>query len=42
MVELDELVRVFGRGEGAVRALDGVTLSGTFSASPAAAMRAEE
>jgi putative ABC transport system ATP-binding protein len=35
MVELDDLVRVFGRGEGAVRALDGVTLSmarGTFTA----------
>ncbi len=34
-VELDDLVRVFGRGEGAVRALDGVTLSmqrGTFTA----------
>jgi putative ABC transport system ATP-binding protein len=35
MVDLDALVRVFGRGEGAVRALDGVTLSmarGTFTA----------
>ena len=35
MVELADLVRVFGRGEGAVRALDGVTLSmarGTFTA----------
>src|SRR3954469_22347135 len=35
MVELHALVRVFGRGEGAVRALDGVTLSlapGTFTA----------
>jgi ABC-type lipoprotein export system ATPase subunit len=35
MVELDEVVRVFGRGEGAVRALDGVSLSfapGTFTA----------
>jgi putative ABC transport system ATP-binding protein len=35
MVELDDLVRVFGRGDGAVRALDGVTLSlarGTFTA----------
>jgi putative ABC transport system ATP-binding protein len=35
MVGLSELVRVFGRGEGAVRALDGVTLSlarGTFTA----------
>ena len=34
-VELDDLVRVFGRGDGAVRALDGVTLSlepGTFTA----------
>ena len=34
-VELREIVRVFGRGEGAVRALDGVTLSlapGTFTA----------
>ena len=35
MVELDDVVRVFGRGEGEVRALDGVTLSlarGTFTA----------
>ena len=35
MVELDDLVRVFGRGEGAVRALDGVSLSlaeGSFTA----------
>ncbi len=35
MIELDELVRVFGRGDGAVRALDGVTLSlerGSFTA----------
>ena len=35
VVELHDLVRVFGRGEGAVRALDGVTLSlapGTFTA----------
>ena len=35
MVELDDLVRVFGRGEGAVRALDGVSLAlaeGTFTA----------
>jgi putative ABC transport system ATP-binding protein len=35
MVELDDVVRVFGRGEGAVRALDGVSLSmapGTFTA----------
>ena len=35
VVALDELVRVFGRGDGAVRALDGVTLSierGTFTA----------
>ena len=35
MIELDDLVRVFGRGEGAVRALDGVTLSldrGSFTA----------
>ena len=35
MVELDDLVRVFGRGEGAVRALDGVCLSfarGSFTA----------
>ncbi len=35
MVKLDELVRVFGRGEGAVRALDGVSLSlarGSFTA----------
>jgi putative ABC transport system ATP-binding protein len=35
MVELDDLVREFGRGEGAVRALDGVSLSltrGTFTA----------
>ena len=34
-VELNGLVRVFGRGEGAVRALDDVTLSlepGTFTA----------
>ena len=35
MVELHDLVRVFGRGEGAVQALAGVTLSmarGTFTA----------
>ena len=35
MVQLDDLVRVFGRGEGEVRALDGVSLSlapGTFTA----------
>ena len=35
MVELDDLVRVFGRGEGAVRALDGVNLAlaeGSFTA----------
>ena len=35
MVHLDEVVRVFGRGDGQVRALDGVTLSmarGTFTA----------
>jgi len=35
MIELEDLVRVFGRGEGAVRALDGVTLSldrGSFTA----------
>ena len=35
MVELTDLVRVFGRGEGEVRALDGVSLSlapGTFTA----------
>jgi putative ABC transport system ATP-binding protein len=35
MLELDDVVRVFGRGEGEVRALDGVTLSlapGTFTA----------
>jgi putative ABC transport system ATP-binding protein len=35
MVILDDLVRVFGRGEGEVRALDGVTLAlerGTFTA----------
>ena len=35
VVELHDLVRVFGRGEGAVRAIDGVTLSlapGTFTA----------
>jgi putative ABC transport system ATP-binding protein len=35
MVELADVVRVFGRGEGAVRALDGVTLSlarGSFTA----------
>ncbi len=35
MVDLDDVVRVFGRGEGAVRALDGVSLSmatGTFTA----------
>ena len=35
MVELTDIVRVFGRGEGAVSALDGVTLSldrGTFTA----------
>src|SRR5215218_4080690 len=35
MVHLDDVVRVFGRGEGQVRALDGVTLSmarGTFTA----------
>ena len=35
VVELHQLVRVFGRGEGAVRALDGVSLSlarGTFTA----------
>ena len=27
MVQLDDVVRVFGRGDGQVRALDGVTLS---------------
>src|SRR3954471_12922937 len=35
MVHLDDVVRVFGRGDGEVRALDGVTLSmerGTFTA----------
>src|SRR4051795_11822127 len=35
MVQLDDVVRVFGRGDGQVRALDGVTLSmarGTFTA----------
>src|SRR3954447_24187776 len=35
MVRLDDVVRVFGRGDGQVRALDGVTLSlaqGTFTA----------
>src|SRR5688572_29479258 len=35
MVRLHDVVRVFGRGEGAVRALDGVTLSldrGSFTA----------
>ena len=35
MVHLDDVVRVFGRGDGRVRALDGVTLSmaqGTFTA----------
>ena len=35
LLRLDELVRVFGRGEGAVRALDGVTLGfprGSFTA----------
>ena len=35
MVQLDDLVRVFGRGEGEVRALDGVSLllaPGTFTA----------
>jgi putative ABC transport system ATP-binding protein len=35
MVELEDVVRVFGRGEGAVRALDGVSLSfapGSFTA----------
>src|SRR3954447_18453695 len=35
MVHLDDVVRVFGRGDGQVRALDGVTLSmqrGTFIA----------
>ena len=35
MVRLDDVVRVFGRGDGEVRALDGVTLSlerGTFTA----------
>src|SRR3954454_7622849 len=35
MVHLDDVVRVFGRGDGQVRALDGVTLSlahGTFTA----------
>src|SRR3954470_9496465 len=34
MVYLDDVVRVFGRGDGQVRALDGVTLSmarGTFT-----------
>src|SRR5436190_16358097 len=35
IVHLDDVVRVFGRGDGQVRALDGVTLSmarGTFTA----------
>jgi putative ABC transport system ATP-binding protein len=35
MLEVEDLVRVFGRGEGAVRALDGVTLTmarGSFTA----------
>src|SRR5215211_8979285 len=35
MVHLDDVVRVFGRGDGQVRALDGITLSmarGTFTA----------
>ena len=35
MVQLDDVVRVFGRGDGQVRALDGVTLTlerGTFTA----------
>jgi putative ABC transport system ATP-binding protein len=35
MVHLDDVVRVFGRGDGEVRALDGVNLSmaqGTFTA----------
>src|SRR3954453_22534229 len=35
MVHLDDVVRVFGRGDGEVRAVDGVTLSmarGTFTA----------
>jgi putative ABC transport system ATP-binding protein len=35
MVELTDVTRVFGRGDGAVNALDGVTLSlrrGTFTA----------
>src|SRR4051794_7953901 len=35
MVHVDDVVRVFGRGDGQVRALDGVTLSmarGTFTA----------
>src|SRR3954453_2693667 len=35
MVHIDDVVRVFGRGDGQVRALDGVTLSmarGTFTA----------
>src|SRR4051812_27897226 len=35
MIYLDDVVRVFGRGDGQVRALDGVTLSmarGTFTA----------
>ena len=35
MVDIDDVVRVFGRGDGQVRALDGVTLSmqrGTFTA----------
>src|SRR3954452_14620370 len=35
MVDLDDVVRVFGRGDGPLRALDGVTLSmarGTFTA----------
>ena len=35
LLRLDDVVRVFGRGEGAVRALDGVTLGfarGTFTA----------
>ena len=35
VIELRDLIRIFGRGEGAVRALDGVTLSlapGTFTA----------
>src|SRR4051794_25255672 len=35
MVAIDDVVRVFGRGDGQVRALDGVTLSlarGTFTA----------